>query len=58
MQELEEIKIRYANLKAKVKKMNKQRGLSTSEYMNLRKLKQLKLWYKDKIDKLTEKNSL
>ena len=58
MQELEEIKIRYANLKAKVKKMNKQRGLSTSEYMNLRKLKQLKLWYKDKIDKLTKKNSL
>ena len=46
---LDEMKQKHIELKEKVNEMNNARGLSTLEYMRLRKLKQLKLWYKDKI---------
>ena len=49
MQKLDEMKQKYIELKEQVNKMNNARGLSTLEYMRLRELKQLKLWYKDKI---------
>jgi len=49
VQKLDEMKQKYIELKEQVNKMNNARGLSTLEYMRLRELKQLKLWYKDKI---------
>ena len=58
MHELEKMKIRYKLLKTKVSEMNRQRGLSPSEYSRLRKLKQLKLWYKDKICRLSEDDGM
>ena len=50
--EIDKMKSTYSALKEEVRSMNKQRGLSSSEYTHLRKLKQLKLWYKDKIASL------
>ena len=49
MQKLDKMKQKYIELKEQVNEMNNTRGLSTLEYMRLRELKQLKLWYKDKI---------
>ena len=54
MRELEKMKDQYELLKLEVKKINKQHRLTTGEYVNLRKLKQLKLWYKDKISEITD----
>ena len=48
------MKDQYELLKLEVKKINKQHRLTTGEYVNLRKLKQLKLWYKDKISEITD----
>ena len=55
MHTLEKMKNAHAMLKEEVRLLNEQRGLSAVEYKRLRKLKQIKLWYKDKIAKLSDK---
>jgi len=57
MYKLEKMKDSYRDLKTRVKKINNQRSLSAIEYMNLRKLKQLKLWYKDRIDEIKRRKA-